>query len=161
MNRKQTFIVICQPPSAARSHYSPYMLQNGVHLTTYPDGDVLNGPGSAGDGPGGGHRSSRRPGGLRRLRHRRPPPETTNAGRDAGPAPPSAEYRSPHRVQGAQRAQPGERAEQPGITWGSGRPGPGRVSPQQVSPGPGAREPPIWTTSPGLGSPPQGHGSGP
>jgi hypothetical protein len=132
--------MMCQPPSAARIDYFPYVLRNGAGLAAYPDGDVLSGPGSAGDGPGGGHRSSRRPGGLRRLLHRRPPPETTNAGLeaglDAGPAPWSAEYRAPHRVQGAQRAQPAERAEQPGITWGSGRPGPGRVSPRQVSPGP-------------------------
>jgi hypothetical protein len=123
--------VMRQPLSAAWSDYSKYILRDGVHLAAYPDGDVLNGPGSAVDGPGGGHRSSRRPGGLRRLRHRRPPAETTNAGQDAapdaGPAPRSAENRAPHRVQGAQRAQPAERAEQPGITGGSGRPGPGRV----------------------------------
>ena len=106
-----------QPPSAARTDYSPYM-RNVALLPAYPDGDVLTGPGSADDDPGVGHRSSRRPGGLRRP-HRRPPRETKNAGLDPRPA----EYRAPHRAQGAQRAQPAERAEQPGISWGSARPG--------------------------------------
>ena len=72
-----------QPPSAARTDYSPYM-RNVALLPAYPDGDVLTGPGSADDDPGVGHRSSRRPGGLRRLPHRRPPRETKNAGLDAG-----------------------------------------------------------------------------
>jgi hypothetical protein len=93
--------VIHQPPSTARSDYFPYIIGNVAHLLAYPYGDVLSGPGSADDGPGAGHRSSRRPGDLRRLLHG---------------------------AQGAQRAQPVERAEQPGITWG--RVGPARLSGQ-------------------------------
>jgi hypothetical protein len=135
--------VMYQPPSAAKSDYSPYT-RNVAHLPAYPDGDVLSGPGSADDDPGVGHRSSRRPGGLRQL-HRRPPPETTNAGLDAsqnagldagqnagqnaGLDPRSAEYRARHRAQGTQRARPAERAEQPGISWGSARPGPAQRPP--------------------------------
>ena len=127
---KETFIVMYQPPSTAGSDYSPYIIRNGTHLLAYPDGDVLSGPGSADDGPGLGHPSSRRPGCLRRLLHRRPPPGTTNAGldagKDAGLEPRSAEYRALHRAQFAQRAQPAKRAEQPGISWG--RAGPARLS---------------------------------
>ena len=131
---KETFIVMYQPPSTAGSDYFPYIIRNGTHLLAYPDGDVLSGQGSADDGPGLGHRSSRRAGCLRRLLHRRPPPGTTNAdldtgldaGKDAGLEPRSAEYRALHRAQGAQRAQPAKRAEQPGISWG--RAGPARLS---------------------------------
>ena len=143
-----------QPPSTAGSDYSPYTIRNGTHLLAYPDGDVLSGPGSADDGPGLGHRSSRRPGCLRRLLHRRPPPGTTNAGldagldagkdagKDAGLEPRSAEYRALHRAQGAQRAQPVERAEQPGISWG--RAGPARLSGRPKSRRSRIRRPVAW-----------------
>jgi hypothetical protein len=92
--------VMYQPPSPARSDYSPYIVRNGSHLLAYPDGDVLSGPGSADDGPCVGDR------------------------KDAGLEPRPAGHRALHRAQGAQRAQPAERAEQPGITWG--RAGPAR-----------------------------------
>jgi len=135
-------MVMCQPPSTARSDHSPYTIGNGAQLLAYPDGDVLSGPGSADDGPGARHRPSRRPGGLRRPLHRAP---------------------------GAQRARPAKRAEQPGISWG--RVGPARLSgrPKRSMNAliPTRRPGSTWPVrahepaSPGPGSPPRGPSSGP
>ncbi len=128
-----------QPPSTARSDYFPYIVRNGAHLLVCPDGDVLGGPGSADDGPDVGD------------------------GKDAGLQPRSAGYRALRRAQGAQRARPAMRAEQPGITWG--RAGPARLGGrpaeevnERFGPDQAAREHlaglrPDEATSPGPGSP--------
>ena len=125
------------PPSAATDDYSSNMNRNGTNLPGSGD-DVMPGPGSADDNPSGDHRSAQRRRGLRRLLHRRPPPEEPDrdadqdANQDAVLESRSAEYRALHRAESAQQAQQAQQPQQPGVSWSSARPGPARPSAEGI-----------------------------
>ena len=129
---KETFIVMYQPPSTARSDYFPYIVRDGAHLPAHPDGDVLNGPGSADEGPGvgtgrpaarvasagcgtGGHPLRPRTRARTRARSRGQLSTAPCTGRRAPSEPSRPSERSSPASPGVGPARPGSGATAPGL----------------------------------------------